>query len=190
MQANQEHNDHNTNDLTPAIRFFGSVDPIKLFGPRKFGFYPVFRGDLLLLRAKESDVVFFCERQIKAHCEQQHLDFLSFDLASMLHAVQYKELRVWLWNVSKEFLHRISNLQPDHPDSIVHIRMPKVSSIPVEAILRCKVAIKTRHCDCENMLFGVELKVCTYISLAYIHMYSFYSTIVGPLFQFGFLIVW
>ena len=42
---------------------------------------------------------------------------------------------------------------------IIHISMPKVSSIPVEAILRCKVAVKTHHCDCENMLFGVELKV-------------------------------
>ena len=143
------------------------MDPIKFIAPRKFGFYPVFRGDLLLLRAQENDFVFFCEREIKAHCEQEHLDFLSFDLASMLHAVQYKEQRVWLWNKNRQLLHKINSLQPDHPNSIIHISMPEVSSIPVEAILRCKVAVKTHHCDCENMLFGVELKVrksCIYVT--------------------------
>ena len=142
------------------------MDPIKFFGPRKFGFYPVFRGDMLVMRVRENDFVFLCEKEINAYCKEQHLDFISFSLASMLHAVQYKERRVSLWNNKREFLNKISTLPLG---STVHIRMHEISPIPVEAILRCRVAIKTPQCECENMLFGVELKVsmhATYTGIA------------------------
>ena len=111
---------------------------------------------MLALRVQENDLVFFCEREIKAYCKEQHIDFLSFGQASMLHAVQYKELRVWLFNVKKDFLNAMDKLTLG---SIVHVKMQEVSSIPVEAILRCKVAVKTPQCSCDNLLFGVELKV-------------------------------
>ena len=113
------------------------------------------------MRVRENDFVFLCEKEINAYCKEQHLDFISFNLASMLHAVQYKERRVSLWNNKKEFLNKISTLQVGNT---VHIRMQEISPIPVEAILRCRVAIKTPQCECENMLFGVELKVrkCAY----------------------------
>ena len=132
------------------------MDPVKFFAPRKFGFYPVFRGDLLAFRIQHNDFVFLCEKENTAYCKEQHLDFISFSVAKILHAVQYKERRVRLWKDKKEFLNKMATLQPG---GIVHIRMPEVSPIPVEAILRCRVTIKTSQCDCENMLFGVELKV-------------------------------
>jgi len=135
------------------------VDPIKFLVPRKFGFYAVYRGDLLALRAQENDCVFLCEREINAYCREEHIDFLSFSQASILHAVQYKELRVSLWKNSQEFLDKMIALPLN---SIVHIKMEEVSSIPIEAILRCRVAIKTYQCECANMLFGVELKVSVY----------------------------
>ena len=77
-------------------------------------------------------------------------------MASMLHAIQYKELRVKLWNDCREFLNKMNGLQPG---GIVHIIIKEISPIPIEAILRCRVAIKTPHCDCEKVLFGIELKV-------------------------------
>ena len=108
------------------------------------------------MRVQENDFVFLCEKEIRAYCKEQHIDFISISLASMLHAVQYKELRVRLWNDKREFLDKMVALPLG---GIVYIRMYEVSPIPVEAILRCRVAIKTPQCECENMLFGVELKV-------------------------------
>ena len=152
----------------PAIRFFGSVDPIKFLIPRKLGFHPVFRGDLLAMRSQESDLVFLCAKQIQAQCKEEHIDFLPFSLASMLHAVQYKELRVQLLLKSKQFLEKMSTCQLG---SVVYINKQEISSIPFEAILRCRVSIKTPQCDCENMLFGVELKV----SVEYVILYACWS---------------
>ena len=134
----------------------------------------MFRGDLLAMRVQENDFVFLCEQEINAYCKEQHLDFISFSLASMLHAVQYKERRVRLWNNKNEFLHRINTLPLG---STVHIRMQEISRIPVEAILRCRIAVKTPQCECENMLFGVELKVSVYA--CYITGIRSYDRVLG-----------